>query len=322
VSLRTTLTPGMYHGFDKKPPFFEGWYYKLVSADGRYKVAIIPGVILGQDAHAFVQVLNGADGTTAYHTFPLLDFQADPKRFALAIGGNRFDGSRLSMDIDRPEGQLAGQVQLGPLHPWPVSLLSPGIMGWYAWVPRMECYHGVLSFNHTLQGRLSLNGKTMDFSGGHGYIEKDWGQSFPAAWVWFQSNHFGSQLACITASVAMIPWVGRAFRGFIAGLWLDGRLYRFATYSGAHIQSLQIFDDHVDWVLSDRRHILSLSARRIQGGLLRGPTRLDMGQRVLETLNATVTVRLETRQGRRIFEGEGVHTGLEVMGDLPRLLKG
>ena len=56
MSLRTTLTPGMYHGFNKKPPFFEGWYYKLVSADERYKVAIIPGVILGQDAHAFVQV--------------------------------------------------------------------------------------------------------------------------------------------------------------------------------------------------------------------------------------------------------------------------
>jgi hypothetical protein len=312
----------MYHGFDKQPPFFEGWYYKLVSADGRHKVAIIPGVILGQDAHAFVQVLDGADGTTAYHTFPLPDFQADPKRFALAISGNRFDGSRLSLDIDRPEGQLAGQVQLGSLHPWPVTLLSPGIMGWYAWVPRMECYHGVLSFDHSLQGRLSLNGRQMDFSGGHGYIEKDWGQSFPAAWVWFQSNHFGSLPACITASVAMIPWVGRAFRGFIAGLWLDGRLYRFATYTGARIESLQIFDDHVDVVLRDHRHRLSLSARRIQGGLLRGPTRLDMGQRVLETLNATVTVRLETRQGGRIFEGEGAHTGLEVMGDLPRLLQG
>ena len=74
MSLRATLTPGMYHGFNKKPPFFEGWYYKLVSADESYKVAIIPGVILGQDAHAFVQVLDGVDGTTAYHTFPFQRF--------------------------------------------------------------------------------------------------------------------------------------------------------------------------------------------------------------------------------------------------------
>jgi hypothetical protein len=56
VSLRSILIPGVYHGLNKKPPFFEGWYYKLISADERNKVAIIPGVILGQDAHAFAGV--------------------------------------------------------------------------------------------------------------------------------------------------------------------------------------------------------------------------------------------------------------------------
>jgi tocopherol cyclase len=322
MSLKSTLTPGTYHGLNKKPPFFEGWYYKLVSADERHKVAIIPGVILGGDAHAFVQVLDGVDGTTAYHKFPFDQFHAETPRFAFRVGENRFDGSRLSVDIERSEGQLTGEIQLGPLNPWPVTLLSPGVMGWFAWVPRMECYHGVLSFDHALQGSLTLNGKTMDFSGGRGYIEKDWGQSFPAAWVWFQSNHFPGGSACISASVAIIPWVGQAFRGFIVGLWLDGKLYRFATYSGAKIESLQILDDHVDWVLRSRQHRLHLTARRVQGGLLRGPTRLDMGQRVMETLNASVELRLETVQGGLVFEGVGAHTGLEVMGDLPRLLKG
>lgn len=322
MSLHSTLTPGMYHGFNKKPPFFEGWYYKLISADERHKVALIPGVILGQDAHAFVQVLNGVDGSTAYLKFPFEDFQADRRRFAVAVGQNRFDDRHLFLALDRPECRLSGEIRLGPLNPWPVTLFSPGVMGWYAWVPRMECYHGVLSFSHTLQGALTLNGEVMDFGGGRGYIEKDWGQSFPSAWVWMQSNHFSGVDACITASVAMIPWVRHAFRGFIVGFWLQGRLYRFATYTGARIESLQIFDDHVDWVLKNRHHRLSLTARRVQGGFLRGPTRLDMGKRVLETLNATVQVRLETLQGALIFEGTGAHAGLEVMGDLPRLLNG
>jgi tocopherol cyclase len=322
MSLRATLTPGMYHGFDKKPPFFEGWYYKLVSADESCKVAIIPGVILGQDAHAFVQVLDGVDGTTAYHTFPFQHFRADERRFAIEIDENRFDGNRLALAIERPEGQLSSQIQLGPLSPWPVTWLSPGVMGWYAWVPRMECYHGVLSFDHSLKGTLTLNGKRMDFSGGHGYIEKDWGQAFPAAWIWFQSNHFGGVPACITASVAIIPWVGHAFRGFIVGLWLKGKLYRFTTYNRSRTESLQIFDDHVHWVLVNRQHRLFLTACRVQGGLLRGPTRLDMGKRVLETLNATVQVRLETLQGVLLFEAVGAHTGLEVMGDLAWLLRG
>ena len=288
MSIRSTLTPAVYHGFNKKPPFFEGWYYKLVSADETCKVAIIPGVILGQDAHAFIQVLEGVSGQVAYHTFPVEQFQADRNRFGLNIAGNTFDGGQLSLDVDRPDGQISGKIQLGTLQPWPVTLLSPGIMGWFAWVPRMECYHGVLSFDHPLEGSLTLNGQTMDFTGGRGYIEKDWGQSFPAGWVWFQSNHFGSVRACITASVAIIPWLGSAFRGFIVGLWLDGKLYRFATYSGARLESLKILDEHVEWVLRDSHYRLHLTASRAQGGLLRGPTRLDMGQRVLETLNATV----------------------------------
>jgi hypothetical protein len=320
--MRTPLTPGAYHGLNKKPPFFEGWYYKLVSADESCKVAIIPGVILGQDAHAFLQVLDGVDGTTAYLKLPVGDFRADDRRFAIEIGENRFDDSHLFLALNNSQCQLTGEIHLGSLNPWPVTWLSPGIMGWYAWVPRMECYHGVLSFWHSLQGTLTLNGKVMDFSGGRGYIEKDWGQSFPSAWVWLQSNHFAGMDACITASVAIIPWIGNAFRGFIVGFWLEGKLHRFATYNGARIESLQIFDNHVDWVLRNHQFRLFLKAYRVQGGLLRGPTRLDMGQRVLETLNATVQVRLETLQGELLFDAMGAHTGLEVMGNLPQLLRG
>ena len=322
MSIATTLNPGSYHGSNKKPPFFEGWYYKLVSADEKHKVAIIPGVILGKDAHAFIQVLNGVDGTTAYHEFPLERFITRPPHFSLAIDQNHFDGDHLSLNIDRPQGQLNGEVRLGPLSPWPVTIWSPGIMGWYAWVPRMECYHGVLSFNHTLEGTLTLNGQKMDFSGGRGYIEKDWGQSFPAAWVWFQSNHFKGYSACITASVAIIPWLGRAFRGFIVGLWVNGKLYRFTTHNNTKIESLEIFDEKVKWVLRNRQYRLTMEARRVEGGLLRGPTRVDMGTRVMETLNASVSVELKTLKGDLLFEGIGEHAGLEVVGDLPRLLHG
>lgn len=317
-----SLTPGAYHGFAKKPPFFEGWYYKLVSADQQHKLAIIPGVILGKDEHSFIQVLEGVTGKTAYHKFPRSDFRAFGQQFSIAIHNNQFDDNHLSLALDNPVDQLHGDIHFGKLNPWPVTWYSPGVMGWYSYVPKMECYHGVLSFAHSLQGTLTLDGKMMDFSGGRGYIEKDWGQSFPSAWVWLQSNHFVGANACITASVAIIPWVKHAFRGFIVGFWLDGILHRFATYSGAQIESLQIHDEHVDWVLRNRTHRLHLKAFRVEGGLLRGPTPQDMGQRVMETLNSTVSVRLETLKGMVVFEGDGAHAGLEVVGDLPRLIKG
>ena len=320
MQIRAILNPSTYHGTRQKPPFFEGWYFKMVSADEKHKIAIIPGVILGNDAHAFVQVIDGSDGNTEYFTFPFEQFQADFPHFRVAIGGNQFDSSHLSVNIEQPEGQLAGEVTFGKLNPWPVTFLSPGVMGWFAWVPKMECYHGVLSFDHSLQGKLTLNGKEMDFTGGRGYIEKDWGKSFPAAWVWFQTNHFKNATACITGSVAIIPWLGNSFKGFIVGFWLDGKLHRFTTYRNSKIESLKITDDHVAWVLRNRTHRLRLNARRAQGGLLRGPTPQDMGGRVMETLSASIDLRLETLQGDLLFEGTGENAGLEVVGDSQRLM--
>ncbi|PKN87834.1 MAG: hypothetical protein CVU46_02955 [Chloroflexi bacterium HGW-Chloroflexi-8] len=320
MRFRAVLNPATYHGSHQKPPFFEGWYFKLVSLDEKSKIAIIPGVILGKDAHAFVQIIDGSDGKTEYFTFPYDQFQAEFPQFKLKIGKNEFDSTRLLVDVKQPEGQLFGEINFGKLNPWPVTFLSPGVMGWYAWVPGMECYHGVLSFDHSISGKITFNGKEMDFSGGRGYIEKDWGKSFPSAWVWFQSNHFLNNSACITASVAEIPWIGNSFKGFIVGFWLEGELYRFTTYRSSKIESLEISEDQVAWVLRNRTHRLRLKAVRSHGGLLRGPTPLDMGKRVMETLNASIHVRLETLKGAVLFEGIGENAGLEVIGDLQRLL--
>ena len=134
-------------------------------ADESHKVAIIPGVILGQDTHAFVQVLDGTDGTTAYLKFPSTDSRADDWRFAIEIGENRFDDRHLHFALYAPQCQLAGEIHLGPLNPWPVTVSSPGVMGWYAWVPGMECYQGVLSFSHTLEGTLDSQRQVYGFWG-------------------------------------------------------------------------------------------------------------------------------------------------------------
>jgi hypothetical protein len=314
------MNPAMFHGHGQAPPFFEGWYYKLVSQDGSQRFAIIPGVFFGEDGHAFVQVLNGNTAKTAYHRFDLSKFWASEEDFEARIGDNFFSQDSVTLNIDDQLGLVNGKLAFQGLKPWPVSITSPGIMGWYAWVPKMECYHGVLSFDHRIQGQLKINQEIVDFTGGRGYIEKDWGQSFPAGYIWFQSNHFDIPETSLTASVAVIPWMGSAFRGFIIGLWNQGRLYRFATYTGAKIKSLEIMDDSVNWVVQDRRYRLEMAASRSEGGLLHGPSRVQMLQRVEESMSATVDIQLSTLSGQVIFDSQGRNTAMEVHGDLDRLL--
>jgi hypothetical protein len=319
--LQTKLHPAWFQGHRAQPPYFEGWYFKLIDASEQHRYAIIPGIFLGQaDSHAFVQVLDGVTGEATYHRYPVDAFQAAASCFDVRVGPNSFTLEQIELQTESAERAVSGVLQFTGLTPWPVTLISPGIMGWYAWVPRMECYHGVLSFDHRIGGTLTVDGQAIDFNSGRGYIEKDWGRSFPAAWVWMQTNHFETSGTSLTASIAIIPWLGRTFPGFIIGLWHERRLYRFATYTGARVEKLITEDNGVGWIVRDRHHRLEIEAHRdssFQTGVLRGPTGLDMGGRVPESLQARISVRLSTASDNgTIFEGTGHNAGLEIVGEL------
>ena len=175
------------------------------------------------------------------------------------------------------------------MNPWPVRVVSPGVMGWFAWVPGMECYHGIVSMDHSLRGSLAVNGQKMDFDGGRGYMEKDWGRAMPRAWVWMQSNHFEKPGTGFTFSIADIPWGKHYFKGFLGGLLLDGHLYRFATYTGARLHDFTVASDSVHFVLSDLQKRLFVTAHSAQGVDLRAPTTRQMDRRIQETLSASMT---------------------------------
>ena len=194
-------------------------------------------------------------------------------------------------------------------------------MGWYGLVPFMECYHGIVSFGHGLRGDVLVEGTPASFDDGRGYLEKDWGRAFPSGYVWMQTNHIDADpAASLIASVAIIPWVRSSFRGFIVGLRHGGRLHRWATYNRSREVLLAIDDQHVRWTLEGPDGRLELIAERVRGGLLHAPLRTAMHQRVEETLDGRVSIRHLDPGGRVVLEGEGACAGMEVFGDIDRLL--
>ncbi len=322
--IRQTLNPDWYHGHRKKPPFFEGWYFKIINAAEDARYAIIPGIFINPNpakTHAFIQILDGMSGRATYHTYPAQQFVAAEDAFDVRIGPNHFRRDCLTLNIDDGDTKVIGDLHFNELTPWPITWAAPGIMGWYGWIPFMECNHGIVSLDHSINGELTINGERINFSDGRGYIEKDWGSNFPSGYIWQQSNHFEAYGTSLTASIAVIPNLGFTFPGFIIGLWHDNKLYRFATYTGAKVERLEVTDSQVMWVVKDKQLRLEMRSSRAAGGALKGPEKLDMHKRVDETLQAIVETRLSTLSGRTIFSGIGRNAGLEVVGDLSLLLK-
>ncbi len=314
---RATWNPDMYHGWGKSRNFFEGWYFKIVDPTERFAFAIIPGISFGKNGeiHAFIQVLDGKKCTTAYHKFDHAVFQPSGDTFELALDGNFFSADSIKLNLPELQGELHWQNR----YPWPKMLSAPGIMGWYSFVPFMECYHGVVSINHTLQGRLCVYGEEADFTEGKGYIEKDWGRSFPNSWIWMQTNHFDATYpVCLSASVAKIPWLGNHFIGYIVGFLLDQKLYRFATYTGAMMRA--DFDENtVRLSFKDRRNRLEIIAHKAEGSDLASPISGNMTGKVNESMQAKIEVQLFENESL-IFEGTGKNAGLEVAGPAQELV--
>ena len=116
----------------------------------------------------------------------------------------------------------------------------------------MECKHGIISVNHSLKGSINADGIVNNFTGGKGYIEKDWGTSFPEAWLWIQANNFRDTNSSFTFSVAKIPWRGKYFIGFISFLYLNNKFLVYSTYNNSTITHINHTENSVNLTLKNK----------------------------------------------------------------------
>lgn len=320
--------PAAFQGKGKKVNYFEGWYFKSVDREEKTAYAVIPGISISKDAsksHAFVMLVDARNQKLYYQKYPLTDFWVDGKKFEIKIGGNYFSLDRMQLDMEDSDGKIRAELKFKKIYPWPVSLLSPGTMGWYAFVPMMECYHATLSFDHDIEGYFDVHGFRTDFTGGKGYLEKDWGRSMPNSWIWMQTNHFDEDEASLFGSIAKIPWLGSYFTGFIFGFYYKKKVYRFTTYTGARVDKLAVSEGRIEILVEDAKYYLEISADRTSGIDLPAPKFGEMTAKVNESLKSKIKVDFykKTAKGRDIiFSGTGRNAGLEFVGDIKELLKG
>jgi tocopherol cyclase len=313
--------PEIFQGSLKKKNYFEGWYFKHVSASLDQVWSFIPGISLNRDdPHSFIQVINGISGETEYITYPLEDFEWKRDQLYLRIGGSTFMEDHIELDIHSERFRIKGRIGYENLTKYPKTLLAPGIMGWYTYVPYMECRHGIVSVNHDLKGLLTINGETTDFGNGKGYIEKDWGTSFPEVWIWIQSNNFTDPTASFSFSVAKIPWLGRFFMGFISFLHLDGRFYLFSTYNNSVISNISHDSHQLSLTLKNSDSLLEISVIKNRFGELMAPVSGVMKRRIKESIDSTVELRLYDKSGKLIYSDMGKRAGFEVIEEIFRYL--
>jgi len=308
------FSPHVFQGDLKLKNYFEGWYFKQVTADLSHVWSFIPGIALTPEGkQAFIQFIDGITGKTAWFEYPLETFSFDKRKMMVRVGNSWFMENKIHLDIDKDNQLFQGEINFSNSIEFPSKWYSPGIMGWYSFVPFMECKHGIVSVSHELHGKISRNGDTIDFTGGKGYIEKDWGTSFPESWIWIHSNHFTNESTSFTFSVAKIPWLGKYFIGHICFLYLNGKFYRFATYNGSKITSLKYLENQLEISIEGKNENLKIRVTPNISGHLKAPVQGKMNRIIKESIDSTAYLTLSDKEGKVIYEDTGQRAGFEMI---------
>lgn len=307
------IKPFIEQGSITKNNYFEGWYFKQVNQSLDKTISFIFGYSTNpQNPHSFIQVIKTHPLQTTYISYPLESFQAVEDGYQ--IQDSFFSTSKLELHIkDRLiqcDGTLnfTNQTELSN-H----NLYMPNIMGPFTYIPNMECNHGVVSMSHKVNGHLHINNETWDFNQDKGYIEKDWGTSFPKHYIWIQGNHFKDSNTSFMLSLAHIPFLGLSFEGLIAQLNTPDKNYRFATYTGSY--RTKIIKNKTGFTLMIKRGFYRLKVEVIMDDRidLVSPKNGLMQNTIKEGLGGSIKLSL-FHFNQLILEDTSTNCGIEIEG--------
>lgn len=309
------LKPEIFQGKLNLKNYFEGWYYKYLSEDTKTSLVFIPGISTNlSDPHAFIQVYITSDSktNTYYIRYPLKSFVHSKNEMIISIGKSVFKVDSLFVDINTNELDIQVHLKHYNLTRIKRNFLSPNIMGPFAFVPFMETKHGVISMLHEVSGSAILNKKVVSFNNSKGYLEKDWGKSFPSSYLWLQANYFNDVKSSFFCSYAKIPFLGFSFKGFICLLNYNQKEYRFATYNFSSFKILNYSQKAVELKIKKGKLTLLVRSSSSEFSKLPSPKNGMMSQKIKETLKGRL--ELELYKGKKmIYSDRSENAGMELM---------
>ncbi len=291
--------------------YFEGWYFKNTNNDNG--ISFIPGInIDGNLKESFIQVITN---TSSYFIkYDINDFKFNFDPFYIRVGDNYFSKDSVHVNIkdNHQDINIVGDIYYMNNKNIDTNIFSPNIMGPFSYIPFMECNHAILSMKNEAHGLVYINNNKLDFDNSTGYIEKDWGYSFPKSYIWCQGNMFESSNASFMFSMADIPFKLFSFRGLICVLIVNNNEYKFTTYNNAKLVKYFINDSSLNITLKKGSYYLNINSLFGKNLKLSAPVKGRMEKDIFESICSSITLTLK-HNNDIIFSDTSTNCGLEVV---------
>ena len=240
--------------------YFEGWYFK--NTNNENGISFIPGININEkEKKAFIQVIT--KDSSYFVNYNIDDFKFGFEPFFIKIENNFFskEGVHINIKDDAQNLEVHGEIKYSNARNIETNFLNPNIMGPFSYIPFMECNHAILNMRNRADGFIDINNSKIMFNNGIGYIEKDWGCSFPKSYIWCQGNNFQNSNASFMISIADVPFKAFHFKGIICDLIIDNNEYKFTTYNNVKLIKYDVEDNCLDIVLKKENYYLNVRSK-------------------------------------------------------------
>lgn len=291
--------------------YFEGWYFK--NTNNKYGISFIPGININErKKKAFIQVITNVSSYFINYNFN--DFKFNFMPFYIKIGKSFFSKNRIKIDVkdDTQNLRIYGDIKYSNSKNISTNFLNPNIMGPFSYIPFMECNHAILSMRNRADGFIDINNNKIVFDNDVGYIEKDWGSSFPKSYLWCQGNNFKNSKASFMISIANIPFKCFNFTGIICDLIINNKEFKFTTYNNTKLEKYNVDNNSINVILKKGRYCLNIKSKYVEGLKLFAPVKGKMEKDIFESISTCINVTLK-KDNIVIFSDTSRNCGLEIV---------
>jgi hypothetical protein len=297
-------TPGFRRN-DSNQPYFEGYYFKFIN-EKKELIILIAGISISKnEKYSFIQLASNFDKNVAFYKFPLSEFKSSKDSFLFSIGNNTFKRNEITLNLE----DISLQLQLKNSLNWNRSALNPNIMGFLSFIPKVECKHDIITVEAEVTGSVEFQNRTILFDKSRGYIEKNWGYSFPKKYLWLHANQFKNDQLSLQFAMAKPKWL--IFRPQVyIGYLMNGRFIHFGSHR-LSLANVKTEGEQTSIKINKFRHSIKIRVTNRTPINLISPKEGKLQNEISEYLNSTIEL---TVLKKKLFG-----KNKEIINDISRL---
>lgn len=297
--------PSDLRGHFGRSRYFEGWFQKVYSREYGVSFILIYGYATRntEERFGFIQIVS-PDSEALMLCFPEAELSCDRARHIMWMGSNTLSTDRIEVHSE----DILIRMNLTGNHPVQSYKNS---MGYTYFVPGLPCYHSVVNTSHLVSGVVQHRGKEYALDDEMGYLEKNWGSSFPDRYFWLHALDPGDSEVGILFSQAEIRWLGRRFVRHVGHVRFDGKLIDFRDLANVRIEIFSPAPDMLMIRMNSKTLKVEIAISQGKRVLFKGPRNGQLSRDIPHHTDAIMHLTLSMRGIIRCFDLVGNYENMD-----------